>query len=136
MNVAEPLGVLNEKKVWDMRRWEMGPKEGKTNNQREENRLKQSQRPSHKGAQERQTEHHGREGLREAAERKGPGGSREAKGRDYRHEVPPSPHLSLTSVQPQCSAADREKPLLPQPGEFDIQSMKINSPKVRGLSHP
>lgn len=34
------------------------------------------------------------------------------------------------------SAAEGEKPLLPHPNEFDIQSMKINSPKVRGFLHP
>lgn len=34
------------------------------------------------------------------------------------------------------SAAQKEKPLLPHLNEFDIQSMKINSPKVKGFLHP
>lgn len=48
----------------------------------------------------------------------------------------------LTPLGPQLSwafrrrsAAEKEKPLLPHSNEFDIQSMKINSPKVRGFLH-
>lgn len=148
MDIAEQLGVLSKGRVWDLKRWEKGHKERK--NQGKEVRLAQGgENPEpeskHKGTQE--TERAPRQGSGEGSsweERpQEVGGKQRALGqpwedRDTGLKGPPSPQLRLTSVQPQCSAAVKRKakPLLPQLGEFDIQSMKINSPKVRGLSHP
>lgn len=55
------------------------------------------------------------------------------KDRDKAHPPPWPP--AEQGFQP-SSAAENEKPLLPHSNEFDIQSMKINSPKVRGFLHP
>lgn len=43
----------------------------------------------------------------------------------------PWPPAELGFQAPASCCREREKPLLPHSNEFDIQSMKINSPKVR-----
>lgn len=61
-------------------------------------------------------------------------GSLKQLGKDRDNAHPPRPPAEQ-GFQP-SSAAENEKPLLPHSNEFDIQSMKINSPKVRGFLHP
>ena len=61
-------------------------------------------------------------------------GSLKQLGKDRDKANPPQPPAEQ-GFQP-SSAAENEKPLLPHSNEFDIQSMKINLPKVRGFLHP
>lgn len=63
-------------------------------------------------------------------------GSLKQLGKDrHKAQSPPPWPPAEQGFQP-SSAAENQKPLLPHSNEFDIQSMKINSPKVRGFSHP
>lgn len=50
--------------------------------------------------------------------------------------TPPQPPAEQGFQRRAPSAAEEGEPLLPHSNEFDIQSMKINSPKVRGFLHP
>lgn len=146
-SIAEPLGVLSKggSRIWRLRRGGCKAEKLKRGNQSKAGR-KNSQPETKPWRDIRETENTKTGKELESSRERSPShrkqqGRKEPWASPGRAETagmkaPPNPQQGLTSVQPQSSAADREKPLLSQPGEFDIQSMKINSPKVRGLSHP
>lgn len=65
-------------------------------------------------------------------EGQGPSSSWTRTGTKLTSSTPHWARLSDSSVP----AAERQRPLLPLWNEFDIQSMKIKPPKVRGFLHP
>lgn len=93
-------------------------------------RTKQRQKDGDETEKELKRERSWKDAAREKVGRRE--GSLKQMGKDRDKATCLGPQLSWAfRLQRPAACREREKPLLPHSNEFDIQSMKINSPKVR-----